>query len=148
MRGPLRWGLAWLLAATVAVATGLAVLAQVGASVRARGALTADEEAVRQVQAARAGQVRIDPDAARTTRGFRGAFGRFEVACAGAAAIGETAVAAAGWRVVSYEPGPDDDVDAVFASGRRSVELEVFCLDGVPTVSDREVKTLPRVPRR
>ncbi|WP_370248263.1 hypothetical protein [Nocardioides sp.] len=152
MGGPVRTAVsraaAWAVAATLAVVTGLAVVAQVGASVRARGALTADEDAVRQVQAARAGQVRVDPDAPRTARDFSGAYGRFRVVCAGAAAIGETAVAAADWRVVSYEPGPDDDVDAVFASGRRSVELEVFCLDGVPTVSDREVKTLPSGTRR
>ena len=51
---------------------------------------------------------------------------------------------AAGWRVISFERGPDDDVDAVFASGRRSVELEVFCNRGEPTLAELETKTLQR----
>ena len=48
-----------------------------------------------------------------------------------------------GWRVVSYERGPDDDVDAVFSNGRRSVDLEVFCNRGRPTVAEVEQNTLP-----
>ena len=40
--------------------------------------------------------------------------------------------------MVSFEPGPDDDVDAVFAQARRSVEIEVFCNRGVPTVAEIE----------
>ena len=48
-----------------------------------------------------------------------------------------------GWRIVSYERGPDDDVDAVFSSRGRSVEVEVFCNQGEPTVSDLERNTLP-----
>ncbi len=49
---------------------------------------------------------------------------------------------AAGWRVVSWEKGPDDDVDAVFSDGRNSVDLEVFCNRGRPTVADLERNTL------
>ena len=48
-----------------------------------------------------------------------------------------------GWRMVSYEGGPDDDVDAVFSNGRRSVDLEVFCNRGEPTVAEIEDNTLP-----
>lgn len=53
--------------------------------------------------------------------------------------------AGAGRRLahISFEAGPDDDVDVILASGRRSIEVEVFCNGGVPVVSDREVKFLP-----
>jgi len=44
---------------------------------------------------------------------------------------------------VSYEPGPDDDVDAVFANRGRSIELEVCCTRGEPTISEIERNTLP-----
>ncbi len=44
---------------------------------------------------------------------------------------------------MSYETGPDDDVDAIFTSGARSIEVEVFCNAGVPTVAEIERKTLP-----
>ena len=50
---------------------------------------------------------------------------------------------APGWRIVSYETGPDDDVDAVFAKAAESIEIEVFCNRGIPTVADLERKTLP-----
>ena len=49
---------------------------------------------------------------------------------------------AAGWRIVSWEKGPDDDVDAVFSDGRNSVDLEVFCNRGRPTVAELERNTL------
>ncbi len=39
---------------------------------------------------------------------------------------------------MSFEPGPDDDVDAVFSQGRRSIELEVFCNQGRPTLAEQE----------
>ena len=45
--------------------------------------------------------------------------------------------------MVSFECGPDDDVDAVFSNGGRSVDLEVFCNQGEPTVGEIEGNTLP-----
>ena len=45
--------------------------------------------------------------------------------------------------MVSFEGGPDDDVDAVFSNGRRSFDLEVFCNRGEPTVAEIEENTLP-----
>ncbi len=45
--------------------------------------------------------------------------------------------------MVSYEKGPDDDVDAVFSNGRRSFDLVVFCKRGRPTVGEIEEITLP-----
>ena len=47
-----------------------------------------------------------------------------------------------GWRIVSWEKGPDDDVDAVFSDGRNSVDLEVFCNRGRPTLAELERNTL------
>jgi hypothetical protein len=58
-------------------------------------------------------------------------------------AYGIAADTAPGWRTVSFEPGPDDDVDAVFSNRSRSIELEVYCNRGEPTVGDREYKTIP-----
>lgn len=48
-----------------------------------------------------------------------------------------------GWRAVSFESVPDDDVDAVFTTGARSIEVEVFCNRGEPTVCDLERNELP-----
>ena len=45
--------------------------------------------------------------------------------------------------MVSYEQGPDDDVDAVFSNGRRSIDLEVYCSRGRPTVAEIENNRLP-----
>lgn len=132
---------AWVGAAVVAVAVGLLAVTSLGASVRDRGQLTT--EAVQAAQDDTEGVAVADPDATRRTDTFDGDFGSFEVACQGAVAFGVAAVPASGWRTVSFEEGPDDDVDAVFSSGVRSVELEVFCNGGTPEISDREVKTLP-----
>ncbi|MFB9313930.1 hypothetical protein [Nocardioides plantarum] len=134
---------AWLLAATVAVAVGLVAVTSVGASVRDRGPLSGQAHQVREALADAEGVAAPPPGAARTSASFPGDYGSFDVTCQGAVAFGDGASGAPGWRVVSYEQGPDDDVDAVFASGGRSVELEVFCDAGRPTLSDREDKTLP-----
>jgi len=66
------------------------------------------------------------------------------VECRGTFAYGLRARAAStgGWRLISYEKGPDDDVDAVFSNGRNSVDLEVFCNRGRPTVAEIERNTL------
>ena len=70
-------------------------------------------------------------------------FGTFVVECRGVVAYGIETRTRDGWRTVSYEPGPDDDVDAVFAKQGRSIEIEVYCNQGRPTLGDRESKTLP-----
>ena len=44
---------------------------------------------------------------------------------------------------MSFETGPDDDIDGVFAKGDRSIEIEVFCNRGEPTVSEVEQNALP-----
>jgi len=133
---------AWLLAASLAVAVGTFAVAGVGASVRDRGPLGSDTQVVRDAEL-REGSSTPDASAVPRTDRFEGDFGTFQVECRGAVAIGVSTDPAPGWRTVSYEQGPDDDVDAVFASGARSIELEVFCNGGVPTIADREEKTLP-----
>lgn len=130
---------AWIVAAAVAVTVGVVAVSSVGASVRDRGPLGNDVPPAEQTE----GASTPDPAAARVTRTVEDEFGTFDVACRGATAYGVAANPALGWRVVSYEQGPDDDVDAVFASGGRSIELEVYCNQGRPTIGDREVKTLP-----
>ena len=67
------------------------------------------------------------------------------MACQGAFAIGRDVRPdeAGGWRTISFETGPDDDIDAVFAKRDRSIEIEVFCNLGEPTVGEVERTTLP-----
>ncbi|GAA5152071.1 hypothetical protein GCM10023340_31770 [Nocardioides marinquilinus] len=134
---------AWLGAAVVAVAVGLFAVTGVGASVRDRGPLTGQAQAVEAALADQEGFVTPDPDAERTSRVFEGEYGSFTVSCQGAVAYGDAVDPAPGWRALPYEQGPDDDIDVLFASGNRSIELEVYCNDGEATISDREVKTLP-----
>jgi hypothetical protein len=131
--------LAWLVAAVAAVMVGVFAVTSVGASVRDRGPLGNDVPARDQVE----GSSSADPDAAAVNRTIHDEFGTFEVECRGAVAFGLAVEPAPGWQVVSFEQGPDDDVDAVFSSGRRSIEIEVYCNLGRPVIGDREVKTLP-----
>ena len=73
-----------------------------------------------------------------------GEWGAFDVECRDtwAYGVGVRPDEAAGWRIVSWEKGPDDDVDAVFSDGRNSVDLEVFCNRGRPTLAELERNTL------
>ncbi len=131
----------WLLAAGLAVAVGVVAVTTVGASMRGRGPL--GNEFVREdVQAQTA---EVDETLPLVERTFSEEFGELDVACRGLHALGLDARPdkPAGWRVVSYESGPDDDVDAVFANKQRSIEIEVYCNRGQPTISDLERNTLP-----
>ena len=130
--------LAWIVAAALAVTVGVVAVTSVGASVRDRGPLGNDVPAVEQTE----GASTPAPSAARVSRTVEDEFGAFDVACRGATAYGVAVDPAAGWRVVSYEQGPDDDVDAVFSDGRNSVDLEVFCNRGRPTLAELERNTL------
>ncbi|MET1059738.1 MAG: hypothetical protein ABWX84_09080 [Nocardioides sp.] len=133
------YALAWVVAAVVAISVGLAAVSTVGASIRGRGPL--GNEVVRDNEQ----PARPDPEAARVRDEVSGEFGTFVVECRGVFAYGIRVEpdAANRWRVVSYEEGPDDDVDAVFSNGRRSVDLEVYCSRGKPTVAEIESNTLP-----
>jgi hypothetical protein len=130
---------AWLAAAALAVVVGVFAVSSVGASVRDRGPLGNDVQ--RFVD--RDGRPTVPaPGATRVRDSIRGAFGSFTVECRGVVAYGLSTTTRDGWRTISYEPGPDDDVDAVFARGRRSVEIEVYCNQGRPTLGDRDFDRL------
>ncbi|MEP9364596.1 hypothetical protein ABLE68_16640 [Nocardioides sp. CN2-186] len=131
---------AWLVAAAVAVTVGVVAVSSVGASIRGRGPL--GNEVLRSAEQVE-GSSRPEPGATRVRRDISDEFGTFTVECRGVVAYGLGTDTRPGWRTVSYEPGPDDDVDAVFAKRSRSIELEVYCNRGRPTIGDREYKTLP-----
>lgn len=140
-RRVLGYAAAWLVAAVLAVTVGVLAVSSAGAGVRDRGWLGSTVGGADTADLAPA----PDPGAARTERSIDGEYGAFVVVCRGSVAYGEEVRPAtdAGWEVVSYERGPDDDVDAVFANGPRSIDLEVYCRRGVPTVSDLEEHVLP-----
>jgi hypothetical protein len=133
------YSLAWIVAAVASITIGLAAVSTVGASIRGRGPL--GNEVVRDNEQ----PARPDPGAERVTDEVSGEFGTFVVECRGVFAYGIDVEpdTANRWRVVSYEEGPDDDVDAVFSNGRRSIDLEVYCSRGKPTVAEIENNTLP-----
>jgi hypothetical protein len=128
----------WAATTAVAVVLGVLAVSTVGATIRDRGPV--GDEVLRDNT--------VTPPA--TPKGpvvedeVSGEWGTFVVACRDAWAYGVAARPdrAAGWRVVSWEKGPDDDVDAVFSDGRNSVDLEVFCNRGRPTLAELERNTL------
>jgi hypothetical protein len=148
------WGLAlgWVVAAALAITVGVVAVTTVGASLRGRGPLGSEAvDTAGSTSGTTPGDTapaEVDPDAQRVVRTIVEEFGEFDVACQGLYAIGLDARPdeAAGWRVVSYEAEPDDDVDAVFANEGRSIEIEVYCNRGEPTVGDFERNTLPETP--
>lgn len=131
----------WVAVALVAVAVGVVAVTRLGSALSDRGPL--GNEAVR--GDLREGSATPDPRQPLVERTVREEFGEMDVACRGefALALAVRPDEAAGWRTVSYETGPDDDVDAVFAQRDRSIEIEVFCNLGTPTVGDLERNTLP-----
>ena len=137
------WSVGWLLAAAASVTVGVVVMNQLGASNRDRGPI-GDNELIRQAELTE-GSATPDPDAEAVRRSIDEEFGSFVVECRGVYAYGVEALPdeSAGWRIVSFEHGPDDDVDAVFAQQRRSIDIEVFCNRGEPTVADIERNELP-----
>lgn len=133
---------AWVVAAVAAVTVGVTAVNGLGDRIRDRGPL-GDNELVRNAQL-QTGSPTLDPDEPLVTEVFADDFGEFEVACRGKWALGLEARPdrEAGWRTISFEEGPDDDVDAVFSDGRRAQELEVYCNLGRPEV-EIENSTLP-----
>ena len=133
---------AWLVTAAVAIAVGVFAVSTVGASIEGRGPL--GNEVVREPNVEQR-PLEADPDAPLRTDAVTGDFGSFEVGCRGVVAYGLEVRPNRrdGWDIVSYESGPDDDVDAVFGNRGRSVDIEVFCNQGMPTVGDLERNTLP-----
>lgn len=138
------FAVAWVVAAVVAVTVGVTAVNGLGDRIRDRGPL-GDNELVRNAQL-QTGSPTLDPDEPLVEATFSDDFGDFLVACRGKWALGLEARPdrEGGWRTVSFEEGPDDDVDAVFSNerDRRSQELEVYCNLGRP-VLEIEDNTLP-----
>lgn len=131
----------WIAVAAVAVTVGVVAVTRVGATLSDRGPL--GNEAAR--SDLREGRATPDPDLPLVERTFAEEFGEVDVACQGAFAIGRDVRPdeSGGWRTISFETGPDDDIDAVFAKRDRSIEIEVFCNLGEPTLGEVERNTLP-----
>lgn len=129
----------WAATTAVAVLVGVFAVSTVGATIRDRGPV--GDEVIRDGSPA---STAPSPDGPRVRDEIEGEWGAFVVECRDTYAygIGVRPDRAAGWRVVSWEKGPDDDVDAVFSDGRNSVDLEVFCNRGRPTVAELERNTL------
>ena len=139
----LGWTLGWVTAAALSVLIGVIAVTSLGASFRDRGPI-GDNELIRQADLAE-GSPTPDPDAEAVRGSIDDEYGSFVVECRGVYALGIEARpdTAAGWRTVSFERGPDDDVDAVFANQRRSIDVEVFCNRGEPTLAEIEYNELP-----
>jgi hypothetical protein len=133
------YALTWLVAVTVATGVALAAVQAVGDAALDRGPLG---PAVQPIEETELGAIPTDgPDAwPKVTKVMRGQYGAFVVSCLGPYAVGEnvTAEDEDGWQAISFEPGPDDDVDAVFAKDTLSLEVEVYCNQGSPTIADIE----------
>lgn len=125
----------WLTALLVAVGLGLLAVGMVGDAVRGSGPLGA--EVIRVDPPSQPSVPASPPPGTSDVRAdLTDDFGTFTVACQGPLAAGVDAFAKPGWRVVRFEPGPDDDVEAVFASDLELVEIEAFCNRGRPEVAE------------
>jgi hypothetical protein len=135
--------LAWVIAAVLAITVGVTAVNGLGGQIRDRGPIGNHE--LIESSGPDAQDPVVDPDEPRIAETFSSDFGEFVVACQGKFAFGVQARPdkARGWRTISYEPGPDDDIDAVFSDGRRSQELEVYCNLGRPVLSELENNTIP-----
>ena len=131
----------WAATTVVAVLVGVFAVSLVGATIRDRGPV--GDEVARDVSLGPSSSVPAT-DGPSVSDEISGEWGAFLVECRDTWAYGVAARPdrAAGWRVVSWEKGPDDDVDAVFSDGRNSVDLEVFCNRGRPTLAEIERNTL------
>jgi hypothetical protein len=130
----------WAATTVVAVVAGVLAVSTVGATIRDRGPV--GDEVARDVSAQ--SSTVPDPEGPAVSDEIAGEWGAFLVECRDtwAYGVGVRPARDDGWRIVSWEKGPDDDVDAVFSDGRNSVDLEVFCNRGRPTLAELERNTL------
>lgn len=138
MRRTLGFALGWLATVVVAVLVALLAVTTIDDSLQGRGPLGEDLDSLPSPLSVQQ-QIEGLP---RIKRSIQGEYGTFVVACQGAYVFGLSVAPAEGWRVVSFERGPDDDVDAVFSARGRSTELEVFCNQGEPQVEIEENELL------
>jgi hypothetical protein len=139
---PVGFAVGWLVATCVAVVIGLAVVTTLGGSLHGRGPL-GDGSAAEQPPAGPPAASDLASASPGERRTFDGGYGRLAVGCQGPYATILERQAAPGWRVLSVELGPDDDVEAVFGTSRRTVELEVFCDAGRPALAELERNEVP-----
>ena len=130
----------WAATTAVAVLVGVFAVSTVGATIRDRGPIGDD---VMRDTVADSTSVPA-PRGPRVRDEIAGEWGAFDVECRDtwAYGVGVRPDREAGWRIVSWEKGPDDDVDAVFSDGQNSVDLVVFCNRGRPTLAELERNTL------
>ena len=131
----------WAATTAVAVLVGVFAVSTVGATIRDRGPV--GDEVMRD-SSVPPSSVPTAPEGPGVRDEIAGEWGAFDVECRDtwAYGVGVRPDKEAGWRIVSWEKGPDDDVDAVFSDGRNSVDLEVFCNQGRPTLAELERNTL------
>ena len=129
----------WAATTAVAVLVGVFAVSTVGATIRDRGPV--GDEVLRNDTVT---PPAVDPEGPAVRDEVSGEWGSFVVECRDTWAYGVAVRPdeATCWRIVSWEKGPDDDVDAVFSDGRNSVDLEVFCNRGRPTLAEIERNTL------
>jgi hypothetical protein len=125
----------WLASLVVATALGLTAVTVVGDLASGRGPLG---QAVTSPRSTTDAGGSAAPGARAVRRVFTRDFGTFTASCTGpvARAVSATARPGTPWRVVRFEPGPDDDIAVVFRGPDELVEVEVFCNRGRPTVSE------------
>lgn len=130
----------WAATTAVAVLVGVFAVSTVGATIRDRGPV--GDEVMRDTTVDSTSVP--SPEGPAVGDAITGEWGSFDVECRDtwAYGVGVRPDRDAGWRIVSWEKGPDDDVDAVFSDGRNSVDLEVFCNQGRPTLAELERNTL------
>ncbi|GAA5116733.1 hypothetical protein GCM10023339_26110 [Alloalcanivorax gelatiniphagus] len=130
----------WAATTAVAVLVGVFAVSTVGATIRDRGPV--GDEVMRDTVADSTSVP--SPSGPRVADEISGEWGAFDVECRDtwAYGVGVRPAREAGWRIVSWEKGPDDDVDAVFSDGQNSVDLEVFCNRGRPALAELERNTL------
>ncbi len=138
-RGLVGYAVLWIAAAVVCVAVGVVAVTVVGAGLRDRGPIGSESLVAREDPTS----LPVDPDDPTYADTVTGEFGEFDVECQGVVIRGDQPRPAAGWRTVTYERGPDDDVDAVFESRTQVIEIEVYCNGGRPTIAEQEVGTRP-----
>ena len=129
----------WLVAAALSVTVGILAVNTAGASLRDRGPIGSDDLVGREDPS----ELTADPEDPVHADTIAGEYGEFDVECQGVVVRGSEPRPAAGWRTVTYERGPDDDVDAVFESQDQVLEIEVYCNGGRPAVAEEEAGIRP-----
>lgn len=131
--------LVWVVGAIAAIAVGVLAVEIAGAGLRDRGPVGSSDLVGREDPS----DLAPDPDDPKHADTITGDYGEFDVECQGVVIRGFEPRTAPGWRTVTFETGPDDDVDATFESADAIIEVEIYCNGGRPTLAEEEVGTRP-----